>query len=99
MNNIIGGRKVAQPQYIHQEFPKCVDTVVDGKIVGILANDEAEELAAKKAVAALSTQPTTTQSVEPSKDELLEKLVAAGVEVDKRWGAERLKAELSKLAG
>lgn len=97
-NNIIGGRKVAQAPYIFQEYPKCVTTVVGGELVGAIANDEAEELAAKKLVADLEASKAST-SDGPTKDELIEKIVAAGVEVDKRWGAEKLKAELAKLAG
>lgn len=97
-NNIIGGRKVAQAPYIFQEYPKCITTVVGGELVGTIANDEAEELAAKKLVADLKASKTPAAG-DPTKDEMIEKLIAAGVDVDKRWGAEKLKTELAKLAG
>lgn len=96
--NIIGGRKVAQPTYYHQEYPKCGNTVVDGQIVAVVFADESEEIAAKKLVADLEAS-SAPASTELTKDELIEKLIAGGVEVDKRWGAEKLKAELAKLVG
>ena len=95
--NIIGGRKVAQPTYYHQEYPKCGFTVNDGEVVGAVFADESEELAAAKLVSDLEAK--AVEVGEPGKTELIEKLISAGVEVDKRWGAERLKAELAKLAG
>lgn len=96
-NNVIGGRKVAQPTYYHQDYPKCGSTVVGGEIVGAVFADESEELTAVKMVEDFKAAQAPA-STEPTKEELVEKLVAAGVEVDKRWGAEKLKAELAKLA-
>lgn len=97
-NNVIGGRKVAQPTYYHQDYPKCGSTVIGGEIVGTVFADESEELAASKLVEDFNASQSPA-STEPTKEELVEKLVAAGVEIDKRWGAEKLKAELAKLAG
>lgn len=97
-NNVIGGRKVAQPTYYHQDYPKCGSTVIGGEIVGAVFADESEELAAVKLVEDFNASQAPA-STEPTKEELIEKLIAGGVEVDKRWGAEKLKAELAKLAG
>lgn len=87
---------MAQPTYYHQDYPKCGTTVVGGEIVEVVFADEAEELAAKKLVADLEGSRTPA---EPTKDELKGKLIVAGVEVDNRWGVEKMKAELAKLAG
>mgnify|MGYP003554761817 CR=1 FL=1 len=89
---------MAQPTYHHQDYPKCGSTVVGGEIVGAVFADEAEELAAKKLVADLEGSRAPTGG-DLTKDELKEKLIAGGIEVDNRWGVEKMKAELAKLAG
>lgn len=55
-----------------------------------LANDEAEH----KALSEAGYEPKFVAVAEPTVEELRAKLDAAGIEYDKRWGVEKLKAAL-----
>ena len=55
-----------------------------------LANDEAEH----QALSDLGYEPKLEKAAEQTKEEVMAALDAAGVEYDKRWGLERLKALL-----
>lgn len=72
-----------------QEFPKCLYQGGDAGAEFTIVADEDQEAAARDAGFAM-----IGESAEPA--DLLAEAEALGIKVDKRWGEDRLAAEIAK---
>lgn len=76
-----------------QEFPKCLYQNGDAAAEFTIVADDAQEAAARDAGFAMVGEGADDPA------DLLAEAEALGIKVDKRWGADRLAAEIQKAKG